>query len=81
MNHQFILQQRNISTIFNGLSCANHGKGATHSTDTGIYRDHLHRCLWYFQQHPSLLEAFKQVVESYFIYLHSRYLHSRENKA
>ncbi|MEA5470302.1 AAA-like domain-containing protein [Spirulina sp. 06S082] len=37
----------------------------TASTDTGIYSDRLHRCLWYFQQNPALLAAFKQVVKSH----------------
>ncbi|MEM9540034.1 MAG: AAA-like domain-containing protein [Cyanobacteria bacterium P01_E01_bin.42] len=37
----------------------------TAPTDTGIYRDHLHRCLWYFQQNPPLLTAFQQAIASY----------------
>ncbi|MGK7925312.1 MAG: AAA-like domain-containing protein [Spirulina sp.] len=37
----------------------------TAPTDTGIYRDYLHRCLWYFQQNPLLFEAFQQAIDSY----------------
>ena len=37
----------------------------TAPTDTGIYRDHLHRCLWYFQQNPALFAAFQEAIDSY----------------
>ncbi|WP_239005438.1 AAA-like domain-containing protein [Gloeothece citriformis] len=34
------------------------------ATDTGIYKDHLHRLLWQLQQYPDLMAAFKEVVDS-----------------
>ncbi|MBP0017310.1 MAG: AAA-like domain-containing protein [Cyanobacteria bacterium SBLK] len=37
----------------------------TAPTDTGIYRDHLHRCLWYFQQNPPLFASFQQAIACY----------------
>ncbi len=36
----------------------------TADSDTGIYSDHLHRILWYLQQHPDVLTALQQVVKA-----------------
>ena len=37
---------------------------ATATTDEGIFSPHLHRHLWTLQQHPELLTAFQQVLQS-----------------
>ncbi len=36
----------------------------TAATETGIYRDHLHRHLWNLKQHPELAAAFNQVLQA-----------------
>ncbi len=37
---------------------------STAATDTGIYRDHLHRHLWNLQQNPDLATAFQRVLKA-----------------
>lgn len=36
----------------------------TAASDTGIYGEHLHQKLWYFQQHSELATAFEKVLRA-----------------
>lgn len=36
----------------------------TAASDTGIYSEHLHRQLWYLQQHPGLAAVFEKVLKA-----------------